>query len=457
MNSISKFFKVDFLQGPIIRSLIIFAIPLFISSIFQQMYNMVDTMIVGNYLGDQALAAMGACASISDLMVGFCLGVGNGMAVVAARSFGAGNEKLLKKSVAMTICLGAMVTIVISICGSLILRPLLELLNTPAEIIDQSYRYISTIVACTLVMLAYNLSAGMLRAIGNSLMPLIFLIISSLINVVLDIVFISEFHMGVQGAAVATVISQGISAVLCILYIWKKAPMLVPKREHFAYDKGLCQELLGQGISMGLMGSIVSCGTVILQSGINGFGTLIIAGHTAARKLHSVCMMFIATMSMACSTFVSQNKGAGNRDRILRAMNYMYVYDVVAASIITVLLHFLARPMVHLLTGSTETVVLDNASMYLYVAGPFYAVLGVLLQTRSALQGIGEKLLPIISSVIEMVGKVLFTIVFIPKFQYTAVIFCEPIIWCAMAAQLLFCYYRNPFVRGVGLKKSEEK
>ncbi|MBQ8589819.1 MAG: MATE family efflux transporter, partial [Firmicutes bacterium] len=130
MNSISKFFKVDFLQGPIIRSLIIFAIPLFISSIFQQMYNMVDTMIVGNYLGDQALAAMGACASISDLMVGFCLGVGNGMAVVAARSFGAGNEKLLKKSVAMTICLGAMVTIVISICGSLILRPLLELLNT---------------------------------------------------------------------------------------------------------------------------------------------------------------------------------------------------------------------------------------------------------------------------------------------------------------------------------------
>ena len=448
MNRISKYFNVDFLQGPIIRSLIIFAIPLFISSIFQQMYNMVDTMIVGNYLGDEALAAMGACASISDLMVGFCLGVGNGMAVVTARSYGAGNMKLLKKSVAMTIVLSAVVTMVISVCGSLVLRPLLELLNTPVEIIDQSYSYVATIVACTIVMLAYNVSAGLLRAVGNSIMPLVFLIISSILNVGMDILFISKFGMGVQGAAVATVISQGVSALLCILYIWKKAPMLVPSREHFSFDKRLCEELLGQGLSMGLMGSIVSCGTVILQSGINGFGTLIIAGHTAARKLHSVCMMFIGTMSMACSTFVSQNKGAGNRERIIRAMRYMFVYDFVAAGIITVLLFFFARPMVHMITGSTEAVVLDNASMYLYVAGPFYAILGVLLQTRSALQGIGEKLLPIISSVIEMVGKVIFTIVFIPRFQYMAIIFCEPIIWCCMAAQLLFCYYRNPFIRG---------
>ena len=448
MKRISKFFEVDFLQGPIIQSLIIFAIPLFISSIFQQMYNMVDTMIVGNYLGDEALAAMGACASISDLMVGFCLGVGNGMAVVTARSYGAGNMKLLKKSVAMTIVLSAVVTMVISVCGSLVLRPLLELLNTPAEMIDQSYSYVATIVACTIVMLAYNVSAGLLRAVGNSIMPLVFLIISSILNVGMDILFISKFGMGVQGAAVATVISQGVSALLCILYIWKKAPMLVPAREHFSFDKGLCEELLGQGLSMGLMGSIVSCGTVILQSGINGFGTLIIAGHTAARKLHSVCMMFIGTMSMACSTFVSQNKGAGNRERIIRAMRYMFVYDFVAAGIITVLLFFFARPMVHMITGSTEAVVLDNASMYLYVAGPFYAILGVLLQTRSALQGIGEKLLPIISSVIEMVGKVIFTIIFIPRFQYMAIIFCEPIIWCCMAAQLLFCYYRNPFIRG---------
>lgn len=448
MNRISKWFQVDFLQGPIVRSLIVFAIPILISSIFQQMYNMVDTMIVGNILGDEALAAMGACSSISDLLVGFALGVGSGMAVVAARSYGAGKGEVLKKSVAMTMCLGVLVTLVISVFGSMILRPLMELLNTPEEIIDESYSYVSVIVSCAVVMLAYNLSAGMLRAIGNSLMPLVFLIVASLLNVVLDLVFISSFGMGVRGAAIATVISQGVSAVLCILYIWKKAPILVPERRHFAFDEHLCMELLGQGLSMGLMGSIVSCGTVILQSGINGFGTMIIAGHTAARKLHSVCTMLISTMSMALSTFVSQNRGANQRERIVRAVKYMYVYDVAVAGIITAVLLLFSRQLVHLITGSDEPVVLDNASLYLKVVGPFYAVLGILLQTRSTLQGIGEKLLPIISSVIELVGKIIFAMVCIPKFQYMAVIFCEPVIWCAMAAQLLFCYYRNPFIRG---------
>ncbi len=452
MKRISKLFEVDFLQGPIVKSLIIFAIPILISSIFQQMYNMVDTMIVGNYLGDEALAAMGACASISDLLVGFALGVGNGMAVVTARSFGAGKRELLKKSVAMTICLGVLVTVIISGVGSMILRPLMELLNTPAEIIDQSYSYVSVIVSSAIVMLAYNLSAGMLRAIGNSFMPLVFLIVASGLNIVLDIVFISKFGMGVQGAAIATVISQGVSAIFCIIYIWMKAPMLVPERRHFVFDKNLCAELLGQGISMGLMGSIVSCGTVILQSGINGFGTLIIAGHTAARKMHSVCTMLIATMSMALSTFVSQNRGAGQRERIVRAVKYMYVYDIVVAGMISVVLWLFAKPIVQFITGSGEPVVLDNATLYMKIVGPFYGVLGVLLQTRSTLQGIGEKLLPIISSIIELVGKVIFVVVFIPKFQYMAVIFCEPVIWCAMAAQLLFCYYRNPFVRGEKLK-----
>lgn len=455
MNRISKLFQVDFLRGPIIRSLIVFAIPILISSIFQQMYNMVDTMIVGNILGDEALAAMGACSSISDLLVGFALGVGSGMAVVAARSYGAGKSELLKKSVAMTICLGILVTAVISVLGSMILRPLMELLNTPEEIIDESYSYVSVIVSCAVVMLAYNLSAGMLRAIGNSLMPLVFLIVASLLNVVLDLVFISSFGMGVRGAAIATVIAQGVSALLCILYIWKKAPILVPERKHFAFDKHLCMDLLGQGLSMGLMGSIVSCGTVILQSGINGFGTMIIAGHTAARKLYAVGAMLISATSTALSTFVSQNRGANQRERIVRAVKYMYVYDIVVAGMISVVFLLFSRQLVHLITGSNEAVVLDNASLYLKVVGPFYAVLAVLLQTRSTLQGIGEKVLPIISSVIELVGKIIFAMVFIPKFQYMAVIFCEPIIWCAMAAQLLFCYYRNPFIRGEEKKGCE--
>lgn len=448
-------FKVDFLQGSIMRSLLIFAIPVLISNIFQQFYNMADTMIVGNYLGESSLAAIGACTSIYDLLVGFALGIGNGLAVVTARYFGAGDTENLKKSVASSILIGLVFSLVISGVGCIVLKPLLELLNTPAEIIEESYSYISFIVMFTVVMFTYNLCAGFLRSVGNSLMPLVFLVIASVINVGLDILFIAELSMGIRGAAVATVIAQGISAALCLIYIWKKVPLLVPEKRHFMFEWELFFELLGQGISMGLMGSIVSVGSVILQYGINGLGTLIIAGHTAARKLYMFIGMPLGTMSAAIATFVSQNRGAGNRDRIRQVMKYGYVFNVVLAGIVTALMFVIARPLVQLISGSNEAVVLGNATLYLQVTGPFYAVLGTLLQTRGALQGIGEKVLPLISSVIECGGKILFVILFIPRFQYMAVIFCEPVIWCVMMVQLLVSFYRNPFIRGTDKKSGK--
>ena len=441
-------FKVDFLHGPIIRSLIVFAVPLLISSLFQQLYNMVDTMIIGHYLGDASLAAMGACSSIYSLIVGFALGIGNGMSIVNARSFGAGNMDKLKRSVGSAICIAFLVAMTVTVLGRFILRPLLEILNTPADIIDEAYTYVSTIVSFAVVTLAYNLCSGMLRAIGNSFMPLVFLIISSILNVGLDLLFIVQFSMGVRGAAIATVMSQGVSAILCATYIIRKTPILVPKKEHFRFDKELWKELLAQGISNGLMGSIVSVGTVILQYGINGFGSLVIVAHMAARKIYSLFCLAINVTSMAVSTFVSQNKGAGNRERIVRVMKYAYVYDVLMAGVITVALWAFGEQMIIFLTGTNNPVVLENGILYLRIIGPFLAILGMLLQTRSALQGIGEKLLPIMSSVIEMVGKILFSIFIIPKFGYFAVIICEPVIWCVMVVELILSFWKNPFIRG---------
>ena len=440
-------FKVDFLHGPIIRSLIVFAVPLLISSLFQQLYNMVDTMIIGHYLGDASLAAMGACSSIYSLIVGFALGIGNGMSIVNARSFGAGNMDKLKRSVGSAICIAFLVAMTVTVLGRFILRPLLEILNTPADIIDEAYTYVSTIVSFAVVTLAYNLCSGMLRAIGNSFMPLVFLIISSILNVGLDLLFIVQFSMGVRGAAIATVMSQGVSAILCATYIIRKTPILVPKKEHFRFDKELWKELLAQGISNGLMGSIVSVGTVILQYGINGFGSLVIVAHMAARKIYSLFCLAINVTSMAVSTFVSQNKGAGNRERIVRVMKYAYVYDVLMAGVITVALWAFGEQMIIFLTGTDNPVVLENGILYLRIIGPFLAILGMLLQTRSALQGIGEKLLPIMSSVIEMVGKILFSIFIIPKFGYFAVIICEPVIWCVMVVELILSFWKNPFIR----------
>lgn len=438
---------VDLLNGPIFKSLIIFAIPLLISNIFQQVYNTADTMIVGHYLKETSLAAIGACTSIYDLLVGFALGIGNGLAIVTARSFGSKDETLLKKSVASSIIIGIVVSLAVTIIGSLILYPLLELLNTPTEIIHEAYSYISVVTLFIIVMFAYNLCAGLMRAIGNSVMPLVFLIISSILNIFLDILLITQFHMGVMGTAVATVISQGVSVVLCVIYILKKTQILIPQKEHFAYDKDLYKELLGQGFSMGFMSCIVSAGSVILQYGINGLGTLTIAGHTAARKLYMFFNMPFTAMALAISTFVSQNRGANQGKRIRQAIRCAYIYDVVMAAIVTVILLIFARSLVQLISGSNEPVVLNNGSLYLMIVGPFYAILGILMQTRYALQGLGQKMLPLFSSIIEFVGKVIFVVIFIPQFQYMAVIFCEPVIWCVMALQLVYSFYTNEFIK----------
>lgn len=225
--------NVDLLKGNILKSLIIFAIPLFISNLFQQLYNTVDIMIVGHFLGDTSLAAIGASSAVYELLVGFALGVGNGLSMVVARSYGADDIKLLRKSVAGSIIIGCCITIIIMAISQLFLMPLLRVLNTPENIIEESYSYISTITLFVGVMFAYNLCAGILRAIGNSFMPLVFLIISSLLNIGLDILFITKFNMGIKGAAVATVISQVISVILCIIYICKKSKILIPKKKHF--------------------------------------------------------------------------------------------------------------------------------------------------------------------------------------------------------------------------------
>lgn len=445
--------NIDMIQGPIFRSLVLFALPLLGSNIFQQFYNTMDTMIVGNYLGDVSLAAIGVCTPIYDLLVGFGLGIGNGLAIVTARSFGSGDMDQLKKSVASSMVIGIFASLVITLIAQVSLYPLLRVLNTPEEIIDEAYGYISTVTLFIIVMFAYNLCAGLLRAIGNSFMPLVFLVVSSCFNIVLDILFITRFNMGVRGAAVATVISQGISVVFCIIYILKKTRILVPERIHFAADKAMYKELLGQGFSMGFMSSIVSAGSVILQYGINGLGYLIIAAHTAARKLYMFSMMPISAMGLAFSTFVSQNKGANEGLRIRKAIKDVYIYDAVVTAVITVLMWFLAPSLVKWISGSSEAVVLENGARYLRVVAPFYVVLGMLLATRFALQGLGQKLLPLVSSVIEFFGKILFVMVFIPRFAYTAVIFCEPVIWCVMTAQLVYTFYTNDYIRSFKEKK----
>lgn len=438
---------IDMIHGPIFKSIVLFAIPILISSVFQQLYNTMDTFIVGRFLGDTALAAIGSVNSVFDLINGFALGIGNGLAIVTARAFGSGDQEELKKSVAGSLVIGLASSILITILAFFGIKPLMHAINVPSHVFNQAYSYIIWIILFLTIMFAYNLAAGLLRAIGNSVMPLLFLIFSSLLNVGLDILFITQFHLGVAGAAIATVIAQGISVLLCIIYIIKKTEILIPQRKHFTYDPALYKELLGQGYAMAMQSAIVNSGSVILQSGINNLGADIIAGHTAARKLYMFCNMPFTAMGQGIATFISQNTGAQKPKRIRKAMRDSYLYDLFVAIFMTVFLGFCAPAMVSFISSSHNPTIVNNGSLYLRIVAPNYAVLGVLMQTRSALQGIGQKILPLISSVIEFFGKILFVIAFIPKFKYMAVIFCEPAIWIVMTIYLLFAFWRTDFVK----------
>ena len=439
--------SVDLIHGPIMKSLILFMIPIFISNAFQQLYNAADTAIVGNVLGESSLAAVGACSSIFELMVGFACSLGAGFGIVAARAYGSGNSERIKKAAAGSIVIGGLTAILITVISMIGLKPLLILIQTPSSILEESYSYISIIGAWIIVMFAYNFMSSLLRAVGNSVMPLVFLVFSSVLNIFLDYALIVWFNMGVAGAAAATVISQGVSAVLCLIYMIAKTKELIPLREDFRFDREMYADLAGQGYSMAIMGSIVSVGSIVLQSGINSLGEEIIAGHISARKIYAVCNLPFTSMGIALSTFIGQNRGAENGERILKAVKDCIIFDFAAAGIVSVFLWTCAPALIHMISGSENTVILNNGSRFLYVVGPFYAVLGVLMQLRFTLQGLGSKIMPLISSVIEFTGKIMFTIFLIPRFQYDAVIWCEPIIWCVMTVWLIYCYVTNDYVK----------
>ena len=430
--------NTDLIHGSIMKSIIVFSIPLFISYLFQTFYNTADTFIIGRFLGDTSLAAIGSVGAIYELLIGFANGIGTGLTLVTSRYFGSGDRKMLRKSVAGTLMIGFFFALVIAFSGYVLIDPLMSILKTPEDIYFEARSYIVIIISYSVFIFAYNLFSGVLRAVGDSFRPLVFLIISSLINIVLDYFFIAQLKMGVEGAAIATVIAQGISAVLCLIYISVKRKELIPDIADFRIGKELFTEMTLQGLSMGFMSSVVSLGSVILQYGINGLGTLTIAAHQAGRKVYNITMMPMLGISLAMPTFVGQNAGAGEYGRIKKALIYTYIIDAIMALFITVLTFIFGRQLVAFVSGSNKELVLNNAYYYILVAAPFFGVLGPLLTTRNSLQALGEKFVPLISSFIECAGKIVFCFVFIPLFGYNAVIFCEPLIWCVMTVQLVY-------------------
>lgn len=427
---------LDMTKGVPLKLILQFAVPLFIGMLFQQAYNFADTMIVGQGLGDKAVAAVGVTASLYAVLLYFANGMNNGFGIMISRMFGSKDYAGLRKAAATMVVLDASVTIGLTVLVLPMLRLLLRWLDTPEDIFSQAYAYIFIILAGMAATIAYNMGAGFMRAVGNSRMPLYFLILSSGLNVTLDLLFVMKMKTGVAGAALATVIAQAVSAGLCFWYIFRNYVEFLPKKGDWKLERELTKEMFATGLSMGLMLSVFSLGSIVLQKGINNLGTQYITAYTASRKICGILQMPLAMLSNANATFAGQNFGAKQYGRIRQAMKQVMGIACAWAVISAFLGHAAGGFLIRLLIGETDALVMDSAVLNLRVVTWFYIPLAILLVLRNAMQSMGYKISPVISSGIELAVKVLFCIMLIPRMGFYGVVITEPIIWVLCAVFL---------------------
>lgn len=431
-------------KGNPLKLILLFAIPLAIGQLFQLGYSLVDTRIVGEILGENALAAVGGTSTLSDVLINLMMGITNGFAIIVATSFGAGDEKRLKRAVSSIFVLTAIIVLILTaFCGCL-LSPILHLINVPSEIYTDAKGYISIIIYGLLCTAMYNACAGILRAIGDTVTPLVFLIISSFLNVGLDYGFILGLHMGVFGAALATIISQGLSAVLCFVYMWMKYPIIRFGRADLCFESSHIWQMLKTGLSMGFMSAFVSFGTLALQSAINVLGTDIIVAHTAARKVTTIFMLPFSVFGQALATYCGQNMGAGEYGRIRKGIVQTTTFTWGWCVLMIVLAYTVSPVLIKLITASDNLEIIKYGSLYLKVDTIFYFVPTVIALVRNSLQGIGDSVTPVVSSSIEFVGKVLIAAFLAPLLGYWGIIIAEPIVWVLMVIPLVMQFFKNP-------------
>ncbi|MDO5519923.1 MAG: MATE family efflux transporter [bacterium] len=437
----------DLTKGKPKKLLLEFALPVFLANICQLFYSLVDSRIVGQTLGDNSLAAIYATNSVSSLIVGFLLGLASGFAILVARYFGANDEKELRRSTAGAILLGVITALILTILSVTFLRPLLHVLNTPDTVMGEAYDYIRIILLGMVITMAYNVLAGILRAIGDTMAPLFFLIISTILNIFLDYFFIINLNMGVKGAAQATIICQAVSVILCIVYIWRKYPMLHLKREDFRMDLNLVEKLYSTGISMGFMLSIVYLGTLALQGAINTFSDETIVAHGAARKITEIFMLSFSVFGTTMATYASQNYGAGEIKRIKEGVRTVTIYTWIWSLGAMIASYTIAPQLVRLVTATENQEIIQTATLYLRIDTLFYFVPALITIIRNTMQGIGDHTTPIYSSLIELIGKVLIAFLLAPKIKYMGIILAEPIVWILMVIPLIVKYLSNPVMK----------
>ncbi len=448
----------DLTTGKTWKLLLAFALPTLLSNVFQQFYNLTDTAIAGHILGDNALVAIGASSTINSLVLSFAWGLNGGFGIIIAQSFGAKDNNKLKKSVAISLLINVIFSLLVLIVSVFASKPMLKLLNTPVARLDEANSYIAVILAFIIVPMLYNLEAVILRSLGDSKTPLYFLIFSSVLNIVLDYVLIKFTNMGVMGAAVATVLAQFLSVVFCFIVILKNFKIIKLSKEDFKFSSALFKNMMGAGMAMAIMNSIFSIGSIIMQGSINALGDDIIAAQLGSRKVAEMFMQPLVTIGTACSTFVGQNYGAGKIGRIKESIKYSTLYSLIWSVMTFFILWFSGGQIARLVTGSASQIVFENTQMYLRVNAPFYFVLGLLFTLRFSIQSVDRKVPPIVSSTMELASKIAAAYLFIPLWGYFGACIAEPLSWTLGAIYLLFVF-KKEFKRldTIKLNKGENK
>lgn len=430
----------DMTSGNPLKIIILFSIPVLLGNLFQQFYNMVDTIIVGQYLGEDALAAVGTTGCLMFLVLGFANGIAQGFGVMVSHAFGAKDYRLLKHYVALSLILTVIVSVLLTVPTVAASKQFLLWMNTPENIIDMADAYIKVIFAGISLTMFYNVLSGILRGIGDSKTPLYFLIFSSVLNIILDVVLIVNVNLGTAGAAYATVISQGVAAFLCLIYMFRRFEVLRTSRADYYIDAIGVKNMLSIGIPMALNYSITAIGTMIMQSAVNVFGSSVVAAFTAASKVNSIATQTMPTLGTAYATYCGQNLGAGKYERIYKGMKQGFVLCIAVSLIGAAICLLGGKFIVSWFVSSPSEEIFIYAMQYLKIASVFYLPLAMIFLYRNALQGLNQSFIPMLSGVIELVCRFAVIALIPASTGFFGVCFADPAAWVGAGIPLCISY-----------------
>lgn len=429
----------DMTTGSTTKRIVLFAIPLLFGNLLQQIYSMVDTIVVGRFVGYQALASVGVTVEVVSLLLGLALGMSNGVSVITAQFFGARQTERVRKSVAMGLFLCGATSIVIGMVGVTFARPIYTLLGTPADIIDGAVLYTVIMFAGAPATLLYNYVSSVLRAFGDGKTPLYGLAIASLVNIALDLLFVVVFHWDIAGVGIATLLSQLLAGVFCGVYAMKRLPILKFQKGDFAWDRVLAASQLKVGIPLAFQQSVLAVGRLSMQTVLNTLGTLTIAAYTVVSRIDMFLYSCMSAFGIATTTYAAQNFGAKRIDRIDSGVKGACAVTVSICIGFTALANLFALPIIEAFVGAEQEVI-QMGVQYIRLATPFYPLLGVIFVMHSAQQGIGKAVFAMLASFVELVARPAAAILLTASFGYAGFCFANPAAWSSAFLMVFFSY-----------------